>query len=159
MLLNQVEGLSLSDSAATKLLPFAIEASWVTGKWERLKKYLGLAPKSLDLDFSIGIGSALLSLQERDSERFTQAVQKLRTNNAKNLSITTTASLQACHEAMLRFHVLAEVEAIGSIQTSEHFDRRALLKSLDRRLEVLGALFSDKQYLLGLRRATMQLSP
>ncbi len=157
-MLNQVDGLPLSDSAMSRLLPFAIEASWVTGKWGKLGKYLSLSSNSLESDFNTGIGSALLALHNKEIEQFTIAVQKLRQNSARNLSTTTTASLQACHDVMLRFHILAEVEAISGVRAAGQCDRRALLESMERRIEVLGAFLSDKQYLLGLRRATMQLS-
>lgn len=157
-MLNQVDGLPLSASAMSRLLPFAIEASWVTGKWGKLGKYLSLSSNSLESDFNTGIGSALLALHNKEIEQFTIAVQKLRQNSARNLSTTTTASLQACHDVMLRFHILAEVEAISGVRAAGQCDRRALLESMERRIEVLGAFLSDKQYLLGLRRATMQLS-
>jgi len=37
-------------------------------------------------------------------------------------------------------------------------DRDVILENLDRRLDIIGAYTSDKQYLLGLRRAAMSLS-
>ena len=74
------------------------------------------------------------------------------------MSANTTTSLQACHDTMLKFHVITEVEIISGLHDLETQDRPALLESLDRRLEVFGAFLSDKQYSLGLRRAAMQLS-
>lgn len=58
---------------------------------------------------------------------------------------------------MLKFHAITEVEAISSAPV-EATEKSSLLSSLDRRLDLLGAFVSDKQYLLGLRRAAMQLS-
>jgi serine/threonine-protein kinase ATR len=37
-------------------------------------------------------------------------------------------------------------------------NRESILEILERRLEVIGAYTSEKQYLLGVRRATMSLS-
>jgi hypothetical protein len=42
--------------------------------------------------------------------------------------------------------------------TNQGVERLNILESLNRRLEVLGAYLNDKQYLLGIRRAAMQLS-
>ena len=159
VLLNQVDGLLGSESATSKLLPFAIQASWVTGKWEKLRKYISLSSNSLESEFDTGIGCALLALHDKEVELFSVAVQKLRQNSARVLSTTNTASLQACHDVMLRFHALAEVEAISGVRLMANSDRRVVLENMDRRIEVLGAFLSDKQYLLGLRRAAMQLSP
>ncbi len=158
-MLNQVDGLLVSDCANSKLLPFAVEASWVTGKWEKLKKYVSLSSNAVDSDFNTGIGFALLALHNEDMVRFSEAVQKLRRNNARILSTTTAASLQACHDVLLRFHVLAEVEAISGIRAHAQSSRRVILEAMEPRIEILGAFLSDKQYVLGLRRAAMQLSP
>ena len=59
---------------------------------------------------------------------------------------------------MLQFHVLTEIETISGTRNKENVDNISLLKSLNQRLNVLGAFLSDKQYILGLRRATMQVS-
>ncbi len=159
VLLNQVDGLLGSNSAASKLLPFAIQASWVTGKWTKLKQYVSLSSNSLESDFDTGIGSALLALHDKDLDHFSVVVQKLRQNSARILSTTNTASLQACHDVVLRFHALAEMEAISGARSTADCDREVVLENMGRRIEVLGAFLSEKQYLLGLRRAAMQLSP
>lgn len=138
-------------------LPFAVEASWVTGKWTKLRQYLTAVPDSIGMDFNIGIGSALLALSDADFGRFNDVLDQLRRVNARGLSATNTTSLQICHSAMLRFHAIMEVEAISGVLPDE-CEKSALLSSLNKRLDVLGAFLSDKQYLLGLRRATMQLS-
>ena len=75
---------------------------------------------------------------------------------AKNLSPTSTASLQECRESMLRFHVLSEIQSLSGIGRQSHTENAAVLSSLKQRLEVLGPFVSDKQYILGLRRAIMQ---
>lgn len=138
-------------------LPFAVESSWVTGKWAKLRQYLTPIPDTFGMDFNIGIGKALLALSDADFGRFNILLDQLRRLNARSLSATNTMSLQICHSAMLRFHAVTEVEAISGVLPDE-CEKPALLSSLNKRLDVLGAFLSDKQYLLGLRRATMQLS-
>lgn len=59
---------------------------------------------------------------------------------------------------MLKFHVLTELEMIAGTAKDASTERTNILESLSRRLEVIGAYLNDKQYLLGIRRAAMQLS-
>ena len=59
---------------------------------------------------------------------------------------------------MLKMHVLTEVELISGVLPDPNMERQALISSLNQRLDVVGAFLSDKQYILGIRRAIMQLS-
>ncbi len=154
MLLNQIDGFQPSQASTTLSLPFAAEASWVTGKWSKLREYLSPSREALGGDFNVRMGGALLALAQGELHKFSEALKNLRHTTARSLSTTNTASLQACHEAMLRFHAITEVEAISSARA----EKSSLLSSLEKRLDILGAFVSEKQYLLGLRRATMQLS-
>ncbi len=158
VLLNQIEGFQPSQASTQLSLPFAVEASWVTGKWAKLKKYLTESRLTLDGDFNVGVGSALLALSQDETDNFSDILDRLRQNTAKSLSATNAVSLQSCHDAMLQFHVLTEIEVISGIRNKEDMERSSLVKSLNQRLDVLGAFLSDKQYILGLRRATMQVS-
>lgn len=158
VLLNQIDGFQKSQASITISLPFAAEASWVTGKWTKLKQYLLLSNDALRGDFNVGIGRALVALSQKDFEGFSVILDSLRQITAKGLSTSNTTSLQVCHDAMLKFHAITEVETLSGVIGSKEDDRLSLLSSLDRRLELLGAFVTDKQYLLGLRRATMQLS-
>lgn len=157
-LLNYVEGMHASNTAtATKLLPFAVEASWATGRWPALEKYTAMIQKGPVEDFNISIGRALLALHVKDSERFTSTIQSLRKQISSSLTTAKTPSIGACHDVLFKCHVLTELEVIGGT-SNEDLDHRSILESLDRRLEVLGGYLNDKQYLLGIRRAAMQLS-
>ena len=156
--MNQIEGFQQSKATSIISLPFAAEASWVTGKWDKLKKYISLHAGSVVEDFNIGIGSALLALFDGRDDQFLEILDALRRSIAKSLSATNTISLQACHDAMLRLHVLTEVEMISGIGRAKDLELPTLMANLSQRLDVLGGFFSDKQYLLGLRRAAMQLS-
>jgi len=75
-----------------------------------------------------------------------------------SLTPTATASLYAAHEHIVKLHTLYELEAISGLSSFTPCDREDILLNLDRRLDILGAYISDKQYLLGVRRAAMQLS-
>lgn len=160
VLLNQIDAFKASSVSSSLSLPFACEASWVTSKWSKLEGYLALVPASLDGNFNIGVGRALLALAKDEKENFIRILDDIRRRTAKRLSATSTASLQACHDALLNLHALAEIEAIGGGRMYGPSDNKsAVVASLNQRLELLGGAFSsDKQYLLGLRRAAMQLS-
>lgn len=58
----------------------------------------------------------------------------------------------------LELHALFEVEKIAGLSTSTSDNKEALLEMLDARLRILGTATADKQYLLGVRRATMRVS-
>jgi serine/threonine-protein kinase ATR len=125
-------------------------------RWDKLEGYLVLCAKQGAEEFNVGIGSALDALRQKQDESFTDKINELRLNVARSLTTNSVASLQACHDDMLRLHALSEVESIAKAQSGQ--SRPALLAALDRRLDVLGGYLSDKQYLLGLRRATMELA-
>jgi serine/threonine-protein kinase ATR len=147
-----------TSSAVSKLLPFATEASWATGRWDTLQNYLSLVPVENGGDFNISIGRTLLALHRKDGETFAKTVQTLREQIASSLSPSKTSSLSVCHDTMLKFHVLTELEMIAGRDGAMDVPRQPVLESLDRRLEAIGAYLNDKQYLLGIRRAAMQLS-
>lgn len=166
-ILTRFEALKDNDDAAiSRFLPFAVEASWITGRWTKLKGYLELCALEGTGDFNVGIGSALHMLQERrdsagkageKSEDFTRTINELRLNIARSLTTNSVTSLQSCHDDMLKLHALADIEAIANSGAS--LARYAdLPAALTRRLDVLGGYLADKQYLLGVRRAAMELA-
>ena len=155
--MNQVEGFQKSKATDTLVLPFATEASWVTGRWDKLKSYLSISTEASDGEFNVGIGRALLALSEDNMSQFSSALDQLRRKTARGLSATNTTSLQGCHDTLLKFHALAEIEMIGNAGEVNKNRKTSLVASMDQRLDVLGPFVSDKQYLLGLRRAAMQL--
>ena len=115
------------------------------------------SPQS-NLDFNLGVGQALLALRRKNKEEFATTIAAIREGIGRGLSPATTASLQACHDYLLKLHVLYEVETISGLGESKLSSRESILPVLDRRLDVLGAYTSDKQYLLGIRRAALQIS-
>ena len=130
----------------------------MTGNWVKLKRYIGMYTGGTVGDFNVGIGSALLALLDDQHHHFLEILDALRRGIAKSLSTANTISLQACHDAMLKLHVITEVEMISGVGVADDTDLPMLVTILERRLDVVGAFLSDKQYILGLRRATMQLT-
>ncbi|KAF2791318.1 hypothetical protein K505DRAFT_376871 [Melanomma pulvis-pyrius CBS 109.77] len=160
-ILNYVDGFHASNTFSASTLPFAAEAAWSTGKWDQLERILASSSEkqiNASLDFNVGVGRAMLALRHEQGADFKQIVGSLRESLAKGLSPTSTASLHACHDYLVKLHVLYEIEAISGMTVETLPDRAAILANLDQRLDILGAYISDKQYLLGVRRAVMQLS-
>ncbi|KAK7608921.1 hypothetical protein JOL62DRAFT_524081 [Phyllosticta paracitricarpa] len=157
MLAQVKEFQSTTAISNPKLLSLAAEASWMTGKWQALEELLSTAPAGLQ-EFNIGIGKSFLSLRDGNDERFAATIDELREGIARGLSPASTASLQACHDQMLKLHVLYEIDSISRGTETSDETRSHFMDTLDKRLDMLGALTSEKQYILGLRRAAMQLS-
>lgn len=125
-------------------------------RWDKLEGYLELCVKQGTEEFNVGIGSALDALRNNQVGVFTGKINELRLNVARSLTVNSAASLQSCHDSMLRLHALSEVESIATAESNK--SHSGLLGALDRRLDVMGGYLTDKQYILGLRRATMELA-
>lgn len=159
VLLNCVEGMHLQQATQAKIVPFAVEAAWATGRWERLAKYLDLA-KSSDaayVDFDVAIGEVFRDLKRGQADNLLPAINSIRERIAASMGLTETASLQACHSIMLRCHVLADLELVISTRTREGQENQKVMRMLERRLGVLGSHVEDKQYLLSIQRAAIEL--
>lgn len=160
-ILNYVEGFRASNHSSDSVLPFAVEAAWSAAKWDQLERILRpstVLPVTSLPDFNVGIGHALLALRRRDGAEFRKIVASLRGTVVARLSPSTTSSIQACHDQLVKLHALYELETISGINPTKMSNHDVILENLDRRLDIIGAYTSDKQYLLGLRRATMSLS-
>ncbi len=148
----------MAANTTNKIAPFAVEASWATGRWQTLQKYLEQSNAGdISEVFNLGIGQALLCLRDGNVEKFKEHIHMLRDKVGASMTYSTTASLRASHDAMLKCHVLSDLEMIANENLKGDGDQQVVLTALDRRLEVLGAYVSDKQYLLGVRRAAMEL--
>lgn len=142
----------------SRLLPYAAEASWMTGKWQTLQDYLVGSFRAGMTDFNVGLGRAFLAAHAQDIAAFQNTIDGLRETVLKGISMSSSASIQACHDHLLKLHALYEVENMVGTSGFAGTGRAAFQDTLDRRLDVLGAFTADKQYLLGLRRASMELS-
>ncbi|KNG49644.1 protein kinase rad3 [Stemphylium lycopersici] len=160
-ILNYVDGFHATNSLSSSTLPFAAEAAWSSGKWDQLKRILSVSnsvePNTF-MDFNVGVGQALLALRGNQSTEFQRIIAQLRELIARSLTPSTTTSVQASHDHLVKLHALYEIEAVSGMGTGATMGREVVLENLDRRLDIIGAYTSDKQYLLGLRRAAMTLS-
>lgn len=89
---------------------------------------------------------------------FGKIVNRLRLNVAKALNANSVTSLQSCHDSIFKLHALTEVERIADCKSEGADSPSVVWDALNRRLDVLGGYITDKQYLLGLRRAIMELA-
>lgn len=150
----------MATDAATinKIAPFAVEAAWATSRWDTLQKYLTSYNAGSHLEvFDLGVGSALLSLKEGHTDEFLQQVKELKEKVACSMSLSATGSLQAAHDSMLKCHVLADLDIIAQNHVVAAGDQQQTMALLSRRLEVLGAYVNNKQYVLSVCRAAMEL--
>lgn len=159
VLLNYVEGMERHTATSTinRILPFAVEASWATNRWESLQKFTNKYQGDRTENFNICVAQALLHLQKAKKKDFLDEMNALRERVGSSLTFSTTTSLQACHEPMLNAHVLTDLELIAGVSSDHGQHVQDTVKTLDRRLAVLGSYVNDKQYLLGIRRAAMEL--
>lgn len=159
VLLNVVEGIRAHSSDDNKIMPFAVEAAWVTGRWESLVKFTNRYEGDKTQDFNIALASVFQTLhKDGDSPELKAQLQSLRDGVATSMTTSATASLQAAHEILLKSHVITDLELIlGVSKTTSDGERKLTHTSLDNRLDIIGAYYPDKQYLLGIRRAAMEL--
>lgn len=127
----------------------------MTSRWESLEKFLQRFRGDKTQDFNISVAHLLVSLGKGD--RFTDFLASVRDKISSSMTNSATASLQAAHDLLLKCHVLTDLEIIVDAQKSTAEDRRKTIALLDARLQVIGAYFSDKQYVLGVQRAAMEL--
>ena len=99
-----------------------------------------------------------MALRHNSRPDFQGIIEELRELLAKSMSPSSTTSVQASHDHLVKLHALYEVETVSGMGSGIVTDRETILENLDRRLDIIGAYTSDKQYLLGLRRAAMTLS-
>ncbi|KAH2263658.1 hypothetical protein KXV44_000323 [Aspergillus fumigatus] len=144
--------------STSRFLPFAVEASWITGNWDKLRSYLQMRSPENTGDFNIGVGSALCALRLGNKTEFRNIIHDLQLSVAKSLTVNSVTSLQSCHDSILKLHALTEMELISDCEGTENSSLTSIHDVLNRRLDVLGGYIADKQYLLGLRRATMELT-
>lgn len=141
-----------------RIMPFAIEAAWVTGRWESLEKFINRFQGNVLQDFNMSLGVLFESLyKSAPAQTFSETAKMMKENIALSMTSSTTASLQAAHEIMLKCHVLTDLEIIIGAKAESDEDRMKTMSLLEGRCEVIGAYFNDRQYVLGIQRAAMQL--
>ncbi|KAG5775004.1 hypothetical protein H9Q73_011325 [Fusarium xylarioides] len=158
-LLNHIEGMHTDASTDNKIMPYAVEAAWVTGRWESLTKFTQRFRGDPIEDFNISIATLFEKLRAKDNPKELIKIMKdIRVKISSSMNAASTSSLQACHDLLLKSHVLTDVEIIIGTKAGDEVARQTTAALLERRLEIIGAYMNDKQYLLGIRRATMELT-
>jgi len=159
VLLNTVAGMELQPDRWTVIIPFAVEAAWATGRWDALAKYLDIFKNSSSStpDFDVAVGEVFRDLKQADGAKTAAAIKGIREQLAASLGVSETSSLQTCHDIMLRCHVLTDLEMILSARGDDEMAAGKTMKALTRRLGVVGAYVDEKQYLLSIQRAAMEL--
>ncbi|KAG9767193.1 hypothetical protein KCU95_g17617, partial [Aureobasidium melanogenum] len=150
-----------SQSDRSTLLSYITEACWTTERFDTLKDTLAGLSEDGQTDFNIGVARVLLAMQEKNQDAVSTMVNKLRNIVVKGITSVSGSSLQACHDVLLKLHIVYEIGALsGAIGVPAAQDPAAtsILAVMDKRLNVIGSYISDKQYLLGIRRAVMRLS-
>ncbi|KAM0208328.1 hypothetical protein ACHAQD_005950 [Fusarium lateritium] len=158
VLLNHIEGMHTNASTDNKIMPYAVEAAWVTGRWESLSKFAKRFHGDIIEDFNVSIATVFVKLMAKNEPvELSSIMNDIRVKISSSMNVASTSSLQACHDLLLKSHVLTDLEIIVGTKPGYDVARQKTMALLDRRLEVIGAYMNDKQYLLGIRRAAMEL--
>ncbi|KAI1464606.1 uncharacterized protein F4812DRAFT_160831 [Daldinia caldariorum] len=159
VLLNYVEGIEKHTAITTinRIVPYAVEASWATGRWQTMEKFIRKYQGDITENFNVSIAQALLCLKRGSTKDFADQMRVLRDRVNASMNYSVTSSLRACHEPLLKCHVLTDLELIAGINNDSNQHPQEVLKTLGRRLEILGSYVNDKQYVLSIRRAAMKL--
>ncbi|KAH8201173.1 hypothetical protein TruAng_004641 [Truncatella angustata] len=159
VLLNYVEGIEKHTAVTTinRIVPYAVEASWATGRWQTMRKFIARYQGDPTENFNVAVARALSHLDKGSTKAFIEELLIMRDRISSTMTFTATSSLHACHEALLRCHVLTDLELIAGLNNEGSQHPQEVLKSLERRLEMLGSYVNDKQYVLSIRRAAMEL--
>lgn len=153
VLLHHFDGLDTTQSLPF-VLPYAVESAWVSGRWKKLATYVA-ASNPHSGNFNVGIAKLLLSIYDGNSDHFGSLLEEVYQYAAGSFSANSIGSLQSSHDTMLKLHVLTDLRQISEASSE---DKAEVLASLQSRLNILGSYVGDKQYLLGVRRAAMQIS-
>ena len=157
-LLHQVDGLmSRSSESHTRLLPFAVEASWVSGNWDALEKYLSTSNDRTDSTYDIRMGYALSELRRHNVEAFFRRLDSAREGVAGMMTESATGNIRQCHHFLVQLHALSEVQTISEALQQKDVDMAGLKKMLESRLNLMGTYSTDKQYILAVRRAVLNI--
>ncbi|KAI9709715.1 MAG: serine/threonine-protein kinase M1 [Bogoriella megaspora] len=162
-LLDLVNRLSHENNRyPSNLIRYAMEASWMTGRWHDLDNFLVSSTtttgKSRRSDFEMKVAKIMQQLHKKDWGNAEQSIISTRKTIASSLSNSEAASFQACHDQLMDLHKLYELGIMSGLPTSPPNEKKSVLDVLDRRLLVLGSFMKDKQDMLRIRQTAMELS-
>jgi serine/threonine-protein kinase ATR len=149
----------MNGSSDNRIMPYAVEAAWVSSRWESLEKFVTRFNGDTTQDFNVSIAKLFSTLRHGpNKEDVSGIIREIREKISTSMNSSATASLQAAHDILLRCHVLADLEMVIGAHHRNDDDHRKTLDLLESRLNVIGAYFNDKQYILGIQRAAMELT-
>lgn len=153
------------------LLCLGIEAAWLAAELEKLKTWLSRVPLNhpVGSTFEVSIGRAIIALSESNFNELWIYIDTARRSVSKILESSPVTSVMQAQDAMIKLHGLADLESIGSLANSSDrsvdlltsvdgdlVDHRTMSQRLNERLEILGANYDARRYLLALRRSAMK---
>ena len=144
-----------AEAVKTRLLSMVVEAHWMAGDFEGMVGSLSSTALDSFNDFNVGIGHLLSAVAKGDVEIKQSLIKGLRKMVTQNMTVNRTSSIQTSHEELKKLHILHEIEALSSGRSSGAEE----MGNLEKRLDVVGSYVSDKQYLLGVRRAVIAALP
>ena len=145
--------------ASKSMMSAIAQAIWSTGEWQTLNHFGSSMLQSLALDFNVACCSAMHSLKQESRHEYKAIIDDIRTQLSQTFTASSTASLQASHDQLFKLHTLYEIELLGGLSMDPgKIEKAPLQEKLARRLDVLGGSLAEKQYLLGIRRAAMELA-
>jgi serine/threonine-protein kinase ATR len=157
-LLNAVKSYTIqTPDYYSATIPFASEAAWMTGRFDILEDLMINDGARTSQDFNAGVARVLLAQLDGSLPKFYSEVSELRASISRSISPSTTMSLTSAHSHMLKLHVLYELEMLSGFNQNPT-DAERIMLCLDRRLDIIGSFTEDKQYILGIRRAAMEIS-
>lgn len=139
-----------------RLLPSVVEAHWMKGDLHGMRSRFGSQTQPSSSGFNIGIAQILTELADGKDDAVVDRIKSMRQNISQGMTMASTSSVQASHSDLRDLHVLREVEILRDSGSSTPKD---VENTLERRLSIVGSYVSEKQYILGVRRAVMQALP
>ncbi|PNS15892.1 hypothetical protein CAC42_7998 [Sphaceloma murrayae] len=155
------KSVEANSSWRQRLLSFTAEAAWSSGCLHEYASDLEAATAAGSSIFNVSLGRILLDVAKGNIQESTSSIVKLRNSVTRSISSANAASLSSCHTQMLQLHVLEEVEQVQELRKQPSLSPlniSNLSTSLDKRLAVLGTSMTDKQFVLGVRRAVLKVT-
>ena len=152
---NATSTTSDSEEVKARLLPAMVEAQWMTGDMVALKSRLQYTAED-PTDFNVGMANLLAEVDNQNQELVAERIASLRKLVTQSMTVARTSSVQTCHDDLKKLHVLQEVEMLSG---ADQATAETMIATLERRLSIVGSYVSDKEYMLGVRRAVMKSLP
>lgn len=134
-----------------KVLPYALEALWMTEDMSGLEERLASAGTARVTGFHTNIAKALVTTADNASLLQTR-ISGLRRAITEGMTVSGTNSLHACTDELRKLHTFYEIETLKTCDKSQ-CERN--LGVFDKRQAALGAYLQDKEFILGIRRAVI----